>query len=172
MIDIIDKSSNYQTIRMGELLFKYLESKRVVNKIDVFWLFGCAGTGKTKWVYDSYSDPYRPITEKWWEGYDGQKVILIDDFRTTWCSFSRLLQLTDIYPFKVECKGGSREVQYTTIIITAPSDHRTMWEYETKEALDQLSRRITLEREFGTEVQGNTKPGPVENNVDLLTISF
>lgn len=157
MIDIIDKSSNYQSLKMGEFLLKYLEKPREIKKIDVYWLWGESGSGKTKWVYDKFgTEVFRPVNEKWWEGYDGHKIVLLDDFRPEFCSFVRLLQLTDIYPFKVECKGGSRHIQYHTIIITAPVDASTMWRGETKESLEQIKRRITLEQKFGTEVKGNT----------------
>lgn len=174
MVDIIEKSSNYQSLKMGEFLFKYLEKPRPVEPIKVLWLYGASGTGKTKYVYDNFgTEVFRPVNEKWWEGYDGHKVVLLDDFRPEFCSFVRLLQLTDIYPFKVECKGGSRHVQYHTIIVTAPCDASTMWEHETKEALVQLKRRITLEQKFGTEVGGNTNPDFTDSpNVDLMTVHF
>lgn len=159
MKDVIDKGSNYQSLKMGEFLLKYLEKPREIKPIEVYWLYGESGTGKTKYVYDKYgTEVFRPVSDKWWEGYDGEKVVLLDDFRPAFCSFVRLLQFTDIYPFKVECKGGSRHVQYETIIITAPTDYSTMWSSETKEDLEQLKRRITLEQKFGTEVEGNTKP--------------
>lgn len=159
MKDVIDKSSNYQSLKMGEFLLKYLEKPRPIAPIKVLWLYGDSGTGKTKYVYDKFgTEVFRPVNEKWWEGYDGEKVVLLDDFRPDFCSFVRLLQFTDIYPFKVECKGGSRHVQYDTIVITAPTDYKTMWSSETKENLLQLKRRITMEQKFGTEVEGNTKP--------------
>lgn len=156
--DIIDKVNiNYQTLKFTENIQKYLEPPRKIEKLDVFWIYGDSGVGKTSWVYKNYNDVFRPITEKWWEGYDGHKTVLLDDIRVQFCSFPRLLQLLDIYPFKVETKGGSRQVQYDTIIITAPESSVSMWSNETKEDIQQLTRRITQEWKMEQRSISNTK---------------
>lgn len=142
---VLDQVHNYQAVRHAELYLKYKEKKRPVAKIEVIWIYGPSGTGKTKKVYDDNSgnDLFTPTSYKWWEGYDGQKTVLIDDIRRDFCSFPELLKLTDIYPFRVETKGGSRQVQYTTIYITSPYSPQAMWYGHCGENLKQLKRRIT-----------------------------
>lgn len=159
IIDIIDNVNiNYQTLKFTENIFKYLNPPRpILKNLKVIWLWGKSGTGKTSFVYENFEDIYRPITEKWWCGYDGNKTILLDDFRTNFCGFTRLLQLTDIYPFQVETKGGSRHVQYDTIVITTPYNHYTTFQDEHEEDLLQLTRRITDEREITQRSIGNTR---------------
>ena len=163
--DIIDNVNiNYQTLKFTENIIKYLDPPRpILKNLKVIWLWGSAGTGKTRFAYENFNDIYRPITEKWWNGYDGHKTILIDDFRVSFCGFSRLLQLTDIYPFQVETKGGSRQVKYDTIVITTPYNHYVTFQDEIKEDLLQLTRRITDEREITQRSIGNT---------ELLTVEF
>lgn len=169
MSKIIDNVNiNYQNLKFLENINKYLEPARPIKPIKVIWLYGEAGTGKTSFVYKNFTDVYRPITEKWWSGYDGHKTVLIDDIRPSWCNFTRLLQLTDIYPFMVEVKGGSRQVAYDTIVITAPVDHKKMWASETKEDILQLSRRIVEEREITHKSIGNTTAIDSDN----LTVTF
>ncbi len=158
MSNIINHCSNYQGLRMGELLLKYLEKPRPVGKIEVINYYGEAEAGKTRCVYDENENIFRPVSFKWWEGYDGQKVVLIDDWRPDYCSFAELLILTDIYPFRVECKGGSRQVAFNKIYFTTPKPIHEYFEHLKPETLKQLTRRFTKTKEFKklthTEVEG------------------
>lgn len=160
---------NLKNWRTAEKWLTYNEKPRPVAPIEVIVLWGSSGVGKTKSVYDRYdtgTEVFQPVSYKWWDGYDGHKVILIDEFRSDWCSFHQLLRLIDIYPLRVECKGGSRQAQWDTIYITS-NKHPEMW-YQTNEEVKQLLRRITKiihleEDQNRTEVQeGNTRlPEPV-----------
>ena len=154
MNEIIKKASNFQTLRTGELLLKYLEKPRPVEPIEVIWYYGKSGTGKTKKIFDTEVNIFRPTSYKWWEGYDNHKVVLVDDWRPTWCNFVNLLKLTDIYPFRVQTKGGSRQVKYNKIYFTS---HLSPKDYFS-ELLDsdylQLERRITRLVCFDTQVGG------------------
>jgi len=134
------KIKNYQSLRMAENLMKYLEPKRL-NAPKIIWRWGDPGCGKTAWVYERYDDPFVPVSYKWWEGYDGHKTVLIDDLRGNWCTWSEFLKLIDRYPFRVECKGGSRQLLAENIIITAPFPPCDIW--KTIENKTQLYRRIT-----------------------------
>lgn len=144
--EVLPDLRSYQSVKMCETILKYNEPKRPIGPITFIWCYGDTGTGKSKWAYESHDDIFRPVSYKWWEGYDAHKTVLIDDFRKDWCKFHELLTLTDIYPYKVECKGGSREVQFDTIIITTPFHPEQT--YETREDINQLLRRITLIKKF------------------------
>ena len=145
MSAVLERVHNYQAVKHAELYLKYKEPKRPIAPIEVIWIYGSSGKGKTKKVYDDNSgnDIFTPITHKWWEGYDGHEIVLIDDIRRDYCKFHELLKLLDIYPFRVETKGGSRQVQFKKIYITAPYSPTTMWEGRCDEDLLQLTRRIT-----------------------------
>lgn len=141
MSEVLDAVPNYQACRHAELYLKYKEQPRKVGHINVVWIYGASGTGKTRKVFEECPDVYRPVSYKWWEGYDGHKKVLIDDFRKDYCKFHELLTLLDIYPFRVETKGGSRQVQFDTIYITTPYSPQET--YDTREDVNQLTRRIT-----------------------------
>lgn len=146
MNEMIETATSYQSLKMAELLLKYKEKKRPIQPILVKWVYGETGCGKTHNCFVDYPLVFRPIKSneyKWWDGYDGQKEVLLDDIRGNICSFLRLIELTDIYPFKVECKNGSREVQFDTVIITSPykiEDFCEMY-YSKKDKYEQLWRR-------------------------------
>lgn len=130
---------NYQGLKTAESLMKYLEPQRKVPP-KVIWRYGGAGTGKTKWIYENYTEVFTPISFKWWEGYDGHKTVLIDDLRGDFCKYHEFLKLTDRYAYRVECKGASRQLLAETIIITSPYHPEEIW--DTIEDKKQLLRRI------------------------------
>lgn len=151
MRDICEISTSYQSMKCGELLLKYCETPREINKINVFWYYGKSGCGKTKKVYDTFGTKvFRPTTYKWWEGYDAHEIVLIDDWRPEWCSYSKLLNLTDIYPFRVQTKGGSRQVKFHTIIFTCDKHFSDYYPDMDTTELEQLKRRITTVEKFTT----------------------
>ena len=154
MKEIIEVSTNYQSMRCGELLLKHLETPRDVSPIEVIWHYGVSGSGKTKTIFDTEVNIFRPTSYKWWEGYDGHSVVLIDDWRPSWCSFVNLLKLTDIYPFRVQTKGGSRQVKYKKIYFTSHLSPAQYYEDLDKGDYLQLKRRITRLMCFDTEVKG------------------
>lgn len=144
------------------------------NPPIVTWLWGPSGTGKTRQVVEKEPDLWMSGKNlKWWEGYENQEAILIDDFRGDFCTFHELLRIIDRYPYKVEVKGGSRELNSKRIYIT--SCHKPELVYDKcDEEITQLLRRITLVTHVGhtkkvikpaikknvTEVAGNTKQPP------------
>ena len=149
MIDVIEHATSYQSLKTAELLMKYIQPKRKF-KTEVYWFWGPTESGKTRTAWDLYPDAYSANENyKWWDGYDNQKCVIIDDFRANWCPFTYFLKLTDRYPFTVETKGGTRQFLADTIIITAPYPPLQIFdEYATAEDLAQITRRITEIREF------------------------
>lgn len=111
----------------------------------VFWLWGPTGTGKTDYIYRNHekTEIWRSSEDlKWFDGYYGHKVALLDEFRKTKCTFDWLLQLLDKYPLKVAIKGSFVDWRPETIYITSDRPPTEMWPEEGTR-IDQLIRRIT-----------------------------
>ena len=138
---VLDHVYNYQAVRHAELYMKYKEPEVVRPNLQVINIWGESGKGKTRYVYENETRIYKPINYKWWDGYDGHEVVLLDDIRGDFCKFHELLNLLDIYPIKVESKGGSRQLRAQKIYITTPRPLTEM--YQTREDIYQLERRIT-----------------------------
>lgn len=144
-------ADTYQDIKYAESLLKYTEIPRVYAKEFKFiWIYGPTETGKTKYVlndrfkkeYDEGKIYMAMNNAKWWDGYEGQEILLIDDFRDNYCGFSNLLQICQPVEYRVEVKGGTRQLKAMTIIIT--SCYAPIEVYEgIREKRNQLYRRIT-----------------------------
>lgn len=142
MSEIVDVASSYQGMRMGELMLKYKEKKRNW-KTKVYWFWGPTGTGKTRYARELLPDAWMSLKNlKWWEGYDAQEGVIVDDFRKDFCTFHELLRILDRYEYRVETKGGSRQLLAKYIIFTCPSHPVDLYNGRSEEDINQLLRRI------------------------------
>lgn len=114
-------------------------------------LYGPSGTGKTASARTEYPDAYvlpKGDGKIWWEGYQGQTEVLIDEFYG-WIPYDYLLRLLDYSPMQVEFKGGSCPLAATTFIITSNKHWMDWYSDEVKgrhNNLEALARRLA---EFG-----------------------
>jgi len=83
-------------------------------------LLGDSGAGKSRFVKE-YCQPFFRFasSDGWWDGYDGQDTVYIDDMDGSSMQFRLLLQLLDSDCPRIKCKGGFvqpflREVYITT----------------------------------------------------------
>ena len=109
------------------------------SKPEVHWLYGKAGTGKTRYVIDNYTDVYIKDHTKWWNGYRQQEVILIDDFDSHLWEFRVLLLVLDRYPYQGEYKGGYIHVNSPIIYVTCEFHPSHYWKDND---LAQVTRRL------------------------------
>lgn len=114
--------------------------------MDLIVHYGPTGTCKTRKALHDMPGAYKwsATQGSWFDGYDGHKEVVIDEFRNQ-IPFGAFLNLTDRYPMKVGIKGGFKEWKPEKIIITSPV-HPALW-YAEKLAgndgnMDQLKRRI------------------------------
>lgn len=150
-----DQIKNYQGLRFAEGLKKYYETKRNW-KPTVIWYYGKPGTGKTHKAMDichQHTDEdniYEQLnTGQWWEGYDGQEYVVIDDMRGDFMKFNEFIKLIDRYPYRVQTKGSTRQFLAKVIIITSPFPPERV--YHTSECINQLLDRIDLIKEITGE---------------------
>lgn len=121
----------------------------------VYWLYGKTGTGKTRSAWElgcAVSAPsevwFAPAGTQWFDGYDGQRVAIFDDFRAKGTKFEFLLRLTDRYPLQVPFKGGFVNWKPDFIIFTTP--HSISHTFEARqthrpEDVAQLERRVSAD---------------------------
>lgn len=114
-----------------------------VVQVSVFW--GAPGTGKTRRAVDESNDEGYFILGKgsgdrvWWDGYQGEKNLIIDDFYG-WIKYSDMLNVLDGYQYRAEVKGGFKYAKWTNVYITSNKSPQD-W-YPNVEDTGALMRRI------------------------------
>lgn len=113
-------------------------------------LFGTSGAGKSHWMFEPAmrGEPfYLKDTTKWWDGYQNEPTVLLDEFTSDAGVSSRLfLKWTDKWPFRGQVKGTYTKLCYKSIIITSNEDPRN-W-YHGSAQYDAIQRRIDVIIEF------------------------
>ena len=111
----------------------------------VWWLHGPTGTDKSRIASAICTDSYfKSPDNKWFDGYDGEKIVVMNDLRKSTFSFSYLLDLLDRYPLLVEAKGSMVPMTSVMFIVTSSKSPSELWQeiagYEN-ENVGQLIRR-------------------------------
>ena len=101
------------------LLYEKYKNKR--RDVEVLYLWGSTGVGKTRFVMDSYgyenvyriSDYEHPFDE-----YAGQDVMVFEEFRSS-LKISKMLIYLDGYPFSLPCRYNNKIACYTKVFIVS-----------------------------------------------------
>jgi len=141
-----DHGGTYVRYNRGFKRYLQVTATRRKEPPVVSLYFGDTGTGKTRKVVDENPEYFRKHPDnKWFDGYNEEAVLLLDDFSgaSSKMSLNYVLQLLDRYPFTIEIKGDFIELQATTIIITTNSHPNTWYDYSKRLTQYQaLARRI------------------------------
>lgn len=116
--------------------------KHRTEKPIVEWVHGPTGCGKTRYATSQPGTYYIKDESIWWDGYEQQNTIVIDDFEAKY-NFRNLLRLLDCYHYQGQYKGGYHKINSEKIIITCDRSPAALYEgTEHEQHLDQLMRRI------------------------------
>lgn len=152
---IVETRPSWQAFKMAQAAMTYLEPGRSW-KPKVYWLYGPTGSGKSHAAhllagctvndagcFDHNDKLWVSARDsRWFDGYDAHEFVILEDFRADWCKFEVLLRLLDKYAFRIEFKGGSRQLLARTIIVTCPWPPHELFRSCGAEDLQQLGRRI------------------------------
>lgn len=107
-------------------------------------LLGDTGVGKTRFVMDNYPGNYNvfDLVKPWFDGYDGQEVVLFDECGEGMLGYNILKQLCDRYPFRVPCKGGSTPWMAKVVFMTSNCTIREWYPKAKDVHIRALERRI------------------------------
>ena len=141
-------------------IFQLAKPVEKYSKKLVLWFKGETGEGKTRKAFEiaekfNLSFWMTNDSLKWYDGYAGQELVIIDDFRKNMLGdWNYLLRLLDGYGLAVQVKGGFVIWKPKLIIITSPATPHEAFSWVNKEGEEQgwdkeeqLIRRLTHENE-------------------------
>lgn len=115
--DYILQIDKLEKIRMILLTEKYKDTVRL--DLEVIYISGATGTGKTRGVLESngYSNVYRITDYKHpFDNYNGQPVIAFDEFRSS-LPIKEMLMFCDIYPIELPSRYTNKFACYNKVYI-------------------------------------------------------
>lgn len=109
----------------------YLEEqyKNVWRNLDVTYIWGVTGSGKTRGVKQEYgySNVYTVTDYQHpFDGYSGQDVLLFEEYRSN-LKISDMLQYLDGYPIELPCRYSNRIACYTKVFFCTNIDLRAQY---------------------------------------------
>jgi len=117
----------------------------------VIVLWGRSGAGKSLWArmyaelnkLSVYSKNLSKSTDtQWFDGYDGESLLLLDDFTDQAVSFRELLIWTDIYKHRVQIKGAMSLGTWSHVIITSNVAPQLWYQSYVGAEREPLMRRL------------------------------
>lgn len=132
--------------RYKTLLALKAQKEQGYKKKEVELFVGGTGCGKTRKAVEENPDYFilnQSPTGCWWDGYNGESCVIIDEFRG-WMPYAQLLRITDGYPTTVPVKGGTIPLMAKKIVITSNVEPESWYKVDAQmETLEPLYRRIT-----------------------------
>ncbi len=116
--------------------------RKCFRKVKVIHIHGKTGTGKTRKAM-SYSDDTYKIqgnAMKWWDGYDGEETLVIDEYDSQ-IPCTEILGILDGYQLRLPIKGSFTYANWKNIIIT--SNYKKLHRNAKPMHRAALKRRIT-----------------------------
>lgn len=98
--------------------------------MEVITLVGETGTGKSRFAFSNFPDayylPFPKQSGTYWDGYEGQNTVVIEEASGARFSYTQLLSLLDRYPMQVPIHGGSVQFVSRRILFTT-NTHPEEW---------------------------------------------
>lgn len=130
-----------------------LKEKPERKTMEVIVLYGEAGTGKSSYAKQIAGESVYQYTKVggsqnsfWFDGYEDEKVLIIDDFTGSTMPHEAMLKIMGTDPFRVEGKGSSTWACWEKVIITSNFEPQQWyckyWDMSPKATKDAFFRRI------------------------------
>ena len=159
LIDKIERAR--QTIREDQY-------KDTFRKLEVTYIFGPTGTGKTRSVMEQYGyESVFRVTDydHPFDSYKGQDIIIFEEFRSS-LKIQDMLNYLDGYPLELPCRYANKVACYTQVYIITNIDlaeQYTSVQNEHPETWQAFLRRIKIVKIY-------SKKSMAPNEFDLANL--
>jgi len=101
------------------------------GELEHVWYWGPTGTGKSRTAMGENPGAYRKSKTKWWNMYDYQDVVVIDDLGPHHRDIvDNLKEWADRYVFPAEFKGGEMLIRPKKFVVTSNFPPKGIWHLE------------------------------------------
>lgn len=151
---ILTNCTDDKTARMLENRYKRLlkRNAKAWREVKVIYVEGKAGSGKTRVAMETYPRAFRADVSEHttfpFNGYNGEKVLILDELRPGVFSHAELMQILDGYKLNLNIKYGQINAMWETVIITTAMPLMEWYKDKTDKKgqdnrRDQFMRRIS-----------------------------
>lgn len=156
----LDSGANLRTIseeffgsflkyQRGITAYRSIHGRKRNWETRVYILVGATGLGKTRLAKLKTKDPWvASFKLQWFDGYDGQNDVILDEFTGSSIDIKNLLRLLDRYSMQVPIKGGFTQWSPRTIFICSNLNFEEWYTGAHPEHVRALWRRVTSLWEF------------------------
>lgn len=120
----------------------YVSTPYEHDSVRGYWYWGPPGTGKSHYARHHFTGLYIKAQNKWFDGYNGETTILLDDFDCKLLGHYLKIWM-DKWSCSGEVKGGTVHLQHHHFVVTSNYSIRDMF-YPDENLIGAIERRCQI----------------------------